>query len=52
MGLARLDIDGAKYDEDRLNIYFKAAEGEELPKDALVTDRWAALRDRFNGQRD
>ena len=49
MGLAKLDIDGAKYDDDRLKIYFLPADGEEIPAEALSTDRWAALRTRFNG---
>ena len=52
LGLARLDIDGARYAEDRLNIYFMAANGEALPEEALSADRWASLRARFgNGSK-
>ena len=49
LGLAKLDIDGARYDEDRLNIYFATSNGEELPAEVLSTDRWETLRTRFNG---
>ena len=49
MGLAKLDVDGAKYDDDRLNIYFLPTEDEEIPAEALATDRWASLRTRFSG---
>ena len=50
MGLARLDIDGARYDDDRLKIYFMPSNGEALPAEALVNDRWKALRSRFSGE--
>ena len=49
MGLAKLEIDGAKYDDDRLNIFFASAHDEVIPEVALSTDRWEALRSRFNG---
>jgi arsenite-transporting ATPase len=49
MGLARLDIDGAHYDDDRLKIYFAAPDGKELPVESLSNDRWKALRTRFGG---
>ncbi len=50
MGLAKLDIDGARYDEDRLKIFFKSSNGEVLPAEALDNDRWKALRSRFSGE--
>lgn len=50
MGLAKLNIDGARYDEDRLNIYFAQSNGEELPEEALSANRWKELRARFRGE--
>jgi arsenite-transporting ATPase len=48
MGLAKLDIAGAKYVGDRLNIYFDT--GDALPdisEEELKPTRWEALKSRF-----
>jgi arsenite-transporting ATPase len=51
MGLAKLEIDGAKYVEDRLNISFKA-EGDTpvVASDALKTSAWQSLLTRVGGK--
>ena len=51
MGLAKLEIDGAKYVEDRLNISFKA-EGDTpaVAPDALKTSAWQSLLTRVGGK--
>jgi arsenite/tail-anchored protein-transporting ATPase len=50
-GLARLEIDGAQYVEDRLNISFAAdlAVPEPAPE-ALRTNPWQSLRARLSGK--
>jgi len=48
-GLARLDISGAKYEEDRLNIFFDAAEIPEISAEELRSNRWDNLKSRFRG---
>ncbi len=50
-GLARLDIDGARYVDDRLNILFKSQAGEEIASEDLTTDRWKILRSKLSGNR-
>jgi arsenite-transporting ATPase len=55
MGLAKLEIDGAKYVDDRLNIAFKretdaeSDDSEDAP-DALRGDAWQTLRSRMSGR--
>jgi arsenite-transporting ATPase len=51
MGLAKLEIDGARYVDDRLNIYF-SAEGETagLTPDALKFNAWRNLVARIGGK--
>ncbi len=48
-GLAKLDVAGAKYEDDRLNILFRIEKGVELPPEALKPTRWETLRSRFRG---
>jgi arsenite-transporting ATPase len=44
MGLAKLEIDGAKYVDDRLNISFKANDATpELAPEALKNNAWQTL---------
>jgi arsenite-transporting ATPase len=55
MGLAKLEIEGAKYVEDRLNISFKATEetdgrAAELTPEALKNNAWQNLRTRMGGR--
>jgi arsenite-transporting ATPase len=49
LGLAKLDIAGARYEGDRLNILFAAENDTQVIPDEELTDRtrWNALRDRF-----
>lgn len=49
-GLAKLDVSAAKYEEDRLNIYFKREKGIELSAEELKPSRWQALKSRLNGR--
>ncbi|MCC6455320.1 MAG: ArsA family ATPase [Caldilineaceae bacterium] len=51
MGLAKLEIDGAKYVDDRLNIFFNA-EGEDanVTPDALKANAWQNLMTRIGGK--
>ncbi|HXF62678.1 MAG TPA: ArsA family ATPase [Caldilineaceae bacterium] len=51
LGLAKLEIDGAKYVEDRLNILFAVDEGVELSPEALKPNPWQALKARFGGKK-
>lgn len=49
-GLAKLDISGAKYEGDRLNIIFALDESDEVPLPEELDDneqRWEALKSRF-----
>lgn len=48
-GLARLDISGAKYEEDRLNIFFDATDTREISEEELRSKRWENLKSRFRG---
>ncbi len=52
IGLAKLEIDGAKYEGDRLNILFALENGQaELPAEELQPSRWQTLRTRLSGSR-
>jgi arsenite-transporting ATPase len=47
-GLAKLEVAGAKYVEDRLNILFDIPESTpEIPEEELKPRRWEALTARF-----
>lgn len=47
-GLAKLEVAGAKYAEDRLNILFDIPESTpEIPEEELKPRRWEALTARF-----
>ncbi len=48
-GLARLDITGAKYEDDRLNIVFDAVDRREIAEEELRPKRWENLKARFRG---
>jgi arsenite-transporting ATPase len=49
-GLAKLDVSGAKYEGDRLNILFAAPPGEVIPAEELKPGRWDALKARLRGK--
>ena len=49
-GLARLDVSGAKYEGDRLNILFAAPSGEVIPAEELKPSRWESLKARLRGK--
>lgn len=49
-GLARLDVSAAKYEDDRLNIYFKREQEVELSAEDLKPSRWQALKSRLRGK--
>ncbi|MBI1297463.1 AAA family ATPase [bacterium] len=49
-GLARLEITGAKYEEDRLNIHFEREDnGNEVKTQELQPNRWEMLKTRLRG---
>lgn len=49
-GLARLEITGAKYEGDRLNIHFESEDGEdEVEPQELQPNRWDLLKARLRG---
>ena len=50
LGLSKLDIDGARYEEDRLNIYFKIEKNQEIPVEALKLSKWNTLKARLSGK--
>lgn len=52
LGLAKLDIAGARYEGERLNILFAIEEenGEIAAEDLTDNNRWRALRARFGKQ--
>jgi arsenite-transporting ATPase len=51
MGLAKLEIDGAKYVDDRLNIFFNAeGEAANVAPDALKANAWQNLMTRIGGK--
>ncbi|MFN3331202.1 MAG: ArsA family ATPase [Caldilinea sp.] len=48
IGLAKLDIAGAKYVGDRLNIYFDTGDAlPEISEEELKPTRWETLKSRF-----
>jgi arsenite-transporting ATPase len=47
LGLAKLDIVGAKYEGDRLNIAFQPDKAVEIPVEELKPQGWEALKARF-----
>ncbi len=51
IGLARLKIDGAKYEGDRLNILFRKQEGDsEDGLESLQRSPWTQLKARLQGE--
>ncbi len=49
-GLAKLDIDGARYEADRLNILFAVEEGNGvIPEEDLTTNRWDIVKAKLQG---
>ncbi len=51
IGLARLEIDGAKYEGDRLNILFRKEEFDsEDAAESIQTSPWAQLKARLQGE--
>jgi arsenite-transporting ATPase len=51
LGLAKLEIDGAKYVEDRLNISFKSDDtAPTIAPEALQNNSWRSLMARFGGK--
>jgi arsenite-transporting ATPase len=51
LGLAKLEIEGAKYVDDRLNILFALEDAEDmLPAEALKPNTWQTLKARFGGK--
>lgn len=51
LGLAKLEIGGAKYVEDRLNILFALEAQGELPPEELKPTTWQTLKARFSGKK-
>ena len=51
IGLSRLDVGGAKFVDDRLNITFLGEKGLELAPEELKPNRWQALKARFNNKK-
>jgi len=50
LGLAKLEIEGAKYAGERLNIFFNAGDSApDLPQEALKPNPWQALKTRLGG---
>ncbi|MCB0130529.1 MAG: ArsA family ATPase [Caldilineaceae bacterium] len=47
LGLAKLEIVGARYEDGALNVLFAVEEDEEIPPEELDTTRWQALKNRF-----
>jgi arsenite/tail-anchored protein-transporting ATPase len=51
-GLAKLEIEGAKYVEDRLNILFTAKDDDVVVmEEELKPKGWQAFKERFNGKK-
>ena len=51
IGLARLQIDGAKYEGDRLNILFRKEDGDsDDGLESLESSPWAQLKARLQGE--
>jgi len=51
LGLAKLDIAGARYEENRLNIMFIREPDEDATSEELEPNAWRNLRTRFNNAR-
>ena len=51
IGLARLDVGGAKFADERLNITFLGEKGVELAPEELKPNRWQNLKARFNNKK-
>jgi arsenite-transporting ATPase len=51
LGLAKLDVAGARYEEDRLNIYFAVPAEKEIPAEQLKPNTWEALKSRLGVKR-
>jgi len=51
LGLARLDVSSARFEEDHLKVYFRIEAGQELTPEELKPTRWQALRSRFSRAR-
>jgi arsenite-transporting ATPase len=50
IGLSRLEIAGAQYEEDRLNILFEREDDEpEVKPQELQPNRWEMLKSRLRG---
>jgi arsenite-transporting ATPase len=49
-GLAKLDVSGAKYEGDRLNILFAIPPGEVIAPEELKPKRWDTLKSRLRGK--
>ena len=49
IGLAKLEIAGAKYEDDRLNIFFATDDASDvvLAEEELKPSRWESLKARF-----
>jgi arsenite-transporting ATPase len=48
MGLARLDVSAARFEGDRLNVYFKMENGgAELRPEDLTSTRWQSIKGRL-----
>jgi arsenite/tail-anchored protein-transporting ATPase len=50
IGLARLEIDGARYEGDFLKVYFALEADQPVPEEELKPNRWQALRLRLRGR--
>jgi arsenite-transporting ATPase len=51
LGLAKLEIGGAKYAGDRLNILFSVEEEQELAPEQLKPNNWQMLKARFGAKK-
>ena len=49
-GLAKLEVSGAKYEGDRLNILFAIPPGETIAVEELKPKRWDTLKARLRGK--
>lgn len=50
IGLARLEIDGARYEGDFLNVYFALEADQPVKEEELKLNRWQTLRLRLRGR--
>lgn len=51
IGLARLEIDGARYEDDYLNVLFAATEDKPIVEEEIKSNGWQALRARLRSRR-